>query len=404
MQERRTYIPQGWTKFYEFSQSDLQSACETVSLLVKAGESLKTTPGNIGLDWVTLIGVLEQAVYGSRVDNEFDSRLVREYLSMFFKLETLESGRRKTTAVEIPPFDIPSSTNMSDFRVRVEQLPDLDNPASFGMAPNADRSLQRINSTKAIAMLKQLATVSSSSDAASGGAGTVDVKLWKAQLAPLFTIWENVTKGQLSKLKGIDIRAVTPDDPPIVAFILMDTLEASRLVDYISNILTTLQKVVAGTALSTPDLQAQAKCLLRSEVPAAWATSWPAAPEDPTIFLQGLAKRIVALKGDWLKRVQSRNIVDQPVVLSDFLRPEVFLNALRQQTARKLQVSIDSLHLVATFEPHLLSDPSTSPLPVAIQDLILEGCAFDESKRILVEGHRNSPLVSVLPPDRKSVV
>ena len=72
MQERRTYIPQGWTKFYEFSQSDLQSACETVSLLVKAGESMKN-PGS-RIDWVTLIGVLEQAVYGSRVDNEFDSR------------------------------------------------------------------------------------------------------------------------------------------------------------------------------------------------------------------------------------------------------------------------------------------------------------------------------------------
>merc|ERR1719263_2268754 len=107
---------------------------------------------------------------------------------------------------------------------------------------------------------------------------------------------------------------------------------------------------------------------------------------------------MVALKGDWIQRVESNRILDKPVALSDFLRPDVFLNALRQQTARKLQVSIDSLHLAASFEPQLLSDPSTSPLPVTVQDLILEGCSFDPAKKLLVESARNSSLISVLPP------
>ena len=383
MQERRTYIPQGWTKFYEFSQSDLQSACETVSLLVKAGES---TPGG-GIDWVTLVGVLEQAVYGSRVDNDFDSRLVREYLAMFFKSETLEAGRRK--GVEIPAFDLPSSTNMLDFKARVDQLADIDNPASFGMAPNADRSLQRINSTKAIGSLRQLAQndMFESSQA--------DIKLWKTQLAPLFTIWENVTRGQLSKLRGVEVRQVNVEDSPTMAFVLMDAAEASRLGELVGNALSLLQRVVNGSALSTPDLQVQAKALSRGEVPDAWA--WSSAPEEPSLYLQGLARRIVALKGDWVRRVQARDVTGQPVTLSDFLRPDVFLNALRQETARRLAVSIDNLHLVSTFEPHLLRS-DLAPLPITVQELILEGCAFDESKRILVEGQRNSPLVSVLPP------
>ena len=34
MQERRTYIPQGWTKFYEFSAGDLAVCCETVSMVM----------------------------------------------------------------------------------------------------------------------------------------------------------------------------------------------------------------------------------------------------------------------------------------------------------------------------------------------------------------------------------
>lgn len=393
MQERRTYIPQGWTKFYEFSQSDLSSACETVSLLVKPG----TGAGGATIDWATLIGVLEQAVYGSRVDNAYDSRLVREYLSLCFRSNVLEGPRRKDGTVDIPPFDIPASTSMTDFRSRVDTLPDLDNPQSFGMAPNADRSLQRINSTRAIGLLRQLAAAGSA-DGGEGGSSGVDVKAWKEQLGPIWKLWENLSKAQLARLQNVEIRKVTPDDPPVVAFILMDASEATRIQGVVDSALSSLQKVVNGTGMSTPDIQAAAKLLMLGEVPPQWEAGWPSAPENPTEFLKGLSQRIQALKGDWLKRVSGRNLFDKPVVLSDFLRPDVFLNALRQQTARRLQLSIDSLHLVSTFEPQLMADANSAPLPVTIQDLILEGCSFDDSRRILVEGSRNSPLTSVIPP------
>lgn len=391
MQERRAYIPQGWTKFYEFSQSDLQSACETVSLLVK----LAAASGG-GMDWATLIGVLEFAVYGSRVDNDFDSRLVKEYLNLFFRADILDGPRRKSgSSIEIPPFDIPPTTNMSDFRARVEQLPDLDNPASFGMAPNSDRALQRINSARVISTLRQLASVSG---AAEGGASAANTKAWKEQLGPLWKLWENVSKAQLSKIKHVEVRPVNVDDSPVVAFILMDAAEAARLGEKVSNSLTNIQKVANGSGLSTPEIVAEASSMIRGETPPKWQSTWPSAPDSPPIFLQGLAKRIMSLKGDWVKRITSPDVFREPVQLSDFLRPDVFLNALRQQTARRLKVPIDSLHLVCSFEPQLLSDPSTSPLPVTVQDLILEGCAFDMSKRILIESTRTSPLTSVLPP------
>jgi dynein heavy chain 2 len=393
MQERRTYIPQGWTKFYEFSQGDLQSACETVSMLVKLAERGSFSGG---LDWATLIGVLELAVYGSRVDNEYDSRLVREYLSIFFRSEVLEVPRRKVGSVEIPPFDIPASTSMSDYRAKVEALADLDNPQSFGMAPNADRSLQRINSTRVIGVLRHLATAAGAMEAAGSGGGTI--KAWREQLTPLWNLWDNLSKAQLSKLKVTEVRAVNSDDSPVVAFILMDAAEAARLVDKVAKSLSDIQKVVNGTLMSTPDIQSDAKCLVRAEAPPSWTATWKSAPEDPPVYLQGLAKRLVALKADWVSRVSSGRIFDRPANLSDFLRPEVFLNALRQQTARRLKVSIDSLHLVSSFEPQLLNDPGACPLPVVVEGLILEGCAFDESRRILTEGSRNSPLVSMLPP------
>ncbi|CAD7952833.1 unnamed protein product, partial [Amoebophrya sp. A25] len=159
VQERRTYIPQGWTKFYEFASNDLASACETVSLLLKK---------RADVDWQTLHGVLEKAVYGSRVDNEFDLRLVREYLAVVFRNDSLNSagglgGMGMTAggaALEIPPFPVPRSTNLADYKLCIEKMSDIDNPASFGMPANVDRSLQRLNSAQVISNLRQLKSVS----------------------------------------------------------------------------------------------------------------------------------------------------------------------------------------------------------------------------------------------------
>jgi dynein heavy chain 2 len=394
MQERRTYIPQGWSKFYEFSSSDLQSACETVSMLLQVG-SANAGSGAAAIDWVALTGVMELAIYGSRVDNDFDARLVREYLNVFFRTEVLEGpGRKGPGGVDIPPFEIPATTRLSEFRTRVEKLPDLDNPASFGMAANADRSLQRINSSRVIAALRQLM---SAAGAEQGGSKSVNIKAASNQLSPLWKFWDDVTKSKLSKLRAVAVRAVTPEDPPIVAFVLMDAMEAARLADVVSNSLANIQSVCNGSALSTPEVQNEALYLIRAEVPPSWMQGWPSAPEDPSQYLKGLEKRLVALKTEWLKRVATPAPLKEPVKLSDFLRPDVFLNALRQQTARKLGESVDGLHLIASFQPSLMSDPSICPLPVTMQELFLEGCAFDDSKGVLVEGTRNSPLVCELP-------
>lgn len=229
------------------------------------------------------------------------------------------------------------------------------------------------------------------------GGGGVEIKAWKEQLSPLWKVWDNLTKSQLSKLKSVEVRGVNANDPPVVAFLLMDAAEAAQLENLVSISLSNIQKVVNGTGMSTPDIQHEARTLIRQEVPPKWAHGWPSGPEEPTVFLQGLAKRIVALKSDWLQRVGSSKVFEKPAQLSDFLRPNVFLNALRQQTARKLAISIDSLHLVSTFEPGLLSDPASSPIPVSIQGLILEGSSFDEPKKLLVESTRTSPLTSILP-------
>jgi len=77
LQERRTYIPQGWVKYYEFSYGDLKAGEMILSSLVN--EQKSQSP-----QWQKIYGILENAIYGGRVDNEFDMRVLRTYMQTIF--------------------------------------------------------------------------------------------------------------------------------------------------------------------------------------------------------------------------------------------------------------------------------------------------------------------------------
>ena len=88
VQERRCYIPQGWSKFYEFTQADLRVAQSIVDrLMAKAGKP----------QWDFMCGLMESAVYGGRVDNNFDCRVLASYLKQYFN-DTVISGQVSSTA------------------------------------------------------------------------------------------------------------------------------------------------------------------------------------------------------------------------------------------------------------------------------------------------------------------
>lgn len=78
MSERRNFIPQGWTKFYEFSFSDLRAGAEVIDRLFK-----RTGKGN-PIPWNFVHGLMENAIYGGRVDNIFDQRVLKSFLMQYF--------------------------------------------------------------------------------------------------------------------------------------------------------------------------------------------------------------------------------------------------------------------------------------------------------------------------------
>ncbi|KAH8074196.1 dynein light chain binding protein [Aureococcus anophagefferens] len=176
LQERRTYIPQGWTKSYEFSVGDLRA------------------------------GAFD-AIYGGRVDNPYDARVLKAYLRKIFNQDVFD-GRGDL----MRGLSIPRPCAFDDALAAVAALPDGDAPALFGLPDNIERSVQRTQSAHAADQLR-----------ARGGA--------KATEAPAGAV------------------------DPIAGFVAMERAIAAAITAEVAAT-PTLRKVVYGTALLTPHIQA----------------------------------------------------------------------------------------------------------------------------------------------------
>ena len=131
-------------------------------------------------------------------------------------------------------------------------------------------------------------------------------------------------------------------------------------------------RVLKGTALLTPDLRNAARALLHHETPPAWLKMWDG-PEDPLVWLRFLVSKSLALSS-WMERAKHQKLLQKPLDLADLFRADVFLNALRQQTAQQTQQSIDSLKFVCAWQPGALD---SAALSCRLTGLYLQGCLFD---------------------------
>ncbi|XP_024132434.1 cytoplasmic dynein 2 heavy chain 1 [Oryzias melastigma] len=375
-QERRNYIPQGWTKFYEFSLSDLRAGFDIIDRLFEAGKTVQ---------WEFVHGLLESAIYGGRIDNPSDLRILRSYLKQFFSARFLSSaGQRNSRGdgnVFPPQIILPSSCSILDYRRVIENLPEDDRPAFFGLPANIERSSQRIISSQVISQLRIVSRF-----VATGS--KFDRELWSNSLSPILNLWKKLNQGSTLIHQKVDPPA-EGQRSPILSFIVLEQFNAIRLIQNIHQSLAALSKVIRGTQLLTPDVQKLATALLNQECPITWQNKWEG-PEEPMQYLRAVVTRALAMQS-WVERAGRQALLSNILDLSELFHPDTFLNALRQETARSLGCSMDSLVFASSWRSPL----AQAKLQIQVGGLQLEGCRFDGVH--LSENQHHSPSVSAVP-------
>ncbi|KFM70535.1 Cytoplasmic dynein 2 heavy chain 1, partial [Stegodyphus mimosarum] len=375
IQERRTYIPQGWTKFYEFSSADLRVAADIIDRVCLNSDR--------STQWEYIHGLFETAVYGGRIDDAFDLRVLSSYLKEFFDNKVMTAGSRKLLGGII---SVPASVDYKEHMHAVRTLPDTDNPEFFGLPENIERSAQCTSSRRMIDQLKRLLRQTEIAD-------KFDVHRWNVELSPILVLWKKLNQGS----QIIHLQLTPPqfdkemeEEPPVLSFIRLEYYSGVRLVQNVHSSLASISKVIRGAILLTDDIHTLATSLLKHETPNAWQNRWEG-PEDPLAYLRGAMRRALAIQ-TWLPKAETGQLLDENIDLSHLFHPDTFLNALRQQTARNCKVSMDNLKFVCSWKGKI---PNAN-LSITITGIYLEGCLFDEHQ--LSDCHHDSPVVSLVPP------
>lgn len=104
------------------------------------------------------------------------------------------------------------------------------------------------------------------------------------------------------------------------------------ILEKVNENITAIIGVLKGTTMLTPVIQNIATELLRGALPQNWEKMWDG-PMNPSTWLRSLTKKGTSLI-EWVNRVKQGALLRSPVVLSDLIHPETFLNAFRQRSAR----------------------------------------------------------------------
>jgi dynein heavy chain 1, cytosolic len=157
VQERLRYVPLGWSKVYDFNDSDMSSACGTIDTWLNAVAKGRANVDPASIPWDALRTLIKQSVYGGRVDSDFDQRILDAFVDKLF------TPAAYNVDFDLVPtiggdhaLDAPDGTKLEHFLSWVQRLPEREPPSWLSLPPTAERVIAVAQGTQDTSVLSPL--------------------------------------------------------------------------------------------------------------------------------------------------------------------------------------------------------------------------------------------------------
>jgi len=382
--ERRKYGKIGWNVQYDFSISDFTISRRLMSLyLNKAYEN-----GDEQIPWNSLKFLVGDAMYGGRVSDDFDRRVLQTYMNEYFGDFVFDTFQEfcfsnttfKYTIPKVEDDGTPGGT-VKKYRSSLEKLPLNNSPSVFGLHPNAEISYftQRINR-----MWRDLIELQPRSSSSGDGAASSE------------DITDNVAQEILKILPEVYdipmIRKGIAEVNPISTVLFQELDGFNKLLDYMIVSLHEVRQALKGEIGMSETLEQISSGLFNGFLPSQWARLAPKTEKPLGPWMKHLARRIEQYNA-WIAEGQPKVIW-----LSGLNIPESYNAALVQMTCRAKNWPLDKSTLYTSVS--IFKD--ASEVETAMQfgtyacGLYLEGAGWDHSRQCLKPQDPKS-LVTELP-------
>lgn len=139
--ERLRFRPVGWTKGYDFMESDLTLALLTAKDWVRKWSNSRSHISPESIPWNALLP-LTFSIYGDKVDNDFDYRIMKSLMGSYLRAEMFDCSQLLSfSGSGVDSVPVPKGTTIQDFIDWSRQLP-ADDTSLLGFYTDFDEHLK----------------------------------------------------------------------------------------------------------------------------------------------------------------------------------------------------------------------------------------------------------------------
>jgi dynein heavy chain 1, cytosolic len=407
--ERLRYAPFGWTKTFEFNNTDRRSALDTIDYWVESVAQGRAHVDPDQIPWPAIRRLLGQTIYGGRIDNGFDQRLLDSFLDQIFSAASfnadfalVDTPRAGNSSLLIRA---PEGLKRADYMSWVESLPSTDSPSWLGLPDNAELLLLQIKSSSTLQKLLKMQTLdeSEAADISSGSenasAGDIDGRPpWMKSLEVSCAKWLDLLP---QGLKPLD-KTAGMETNPLFRFFAREYSTGITLLSRVIRDIASLRGVCRGEVKQTNYNRALINSLTRGMIPAAWSKEY-SVMESTSLneWLLDLSRRIAQLDSVRPVFSPSASASDRPIRiwLGGLFKPEAFITATRQRAARAKTWSLESLVLdlliLDTDEKEKAACIADAGTSFIVDGLRLQSASWKDNRLAL-----SADMATALPPAR----
>ncbi|KNC52645.1 cytoplasmic dynein [Thecamonas trahens ATCC 50062] len=402
LQERLGYTPLGWAQSYEFNDADIRCAFASVDYWVGSVAKSKDNVDPEKIPWLALRTLFSVSIYGGRIDNEFDSRLLDSFLENLFTPASFnldfvlvpaedsgssedDEGDASGSGSDAAALTIPEARCKADFEAWVRALPDSQTPAWLGLPVNAESVLLRNKAKVAVSKILKLQSMqedesvggeaeAAAAAAASGDGSGVALPAWMRSLHTSLQQWsEHLPAGLTSMTSSAENVA-----NPLFRCIERENERARSLLGVIRKDVADLDAVCRGEMKQTNHIRELLVYLSKGMIPKSWRAYSVPDSLSVNVFVKDLALRLQQLED---LAGQASTFGRDGIILGRLFSPEAFLTASRQAAAQAKEWPLEELEL-AVYVGEESGDDLQS---FAILDLNVEGAEWREGALHLSE-------------------
>ncbi|GAA5943977.1 hypothetical protein JCM3775_004729 [Rhodotorula graminis] len=345
VQERLRYVPLGWSKAFEFNDSDQEAALNTIDSWVASAARGRANVDPASIPWAAIRSLVRETVYGGKVDTEFDQSLLDSFVESLFSPRAYD-----VDFALVPERDgdaglvAPDATQLDQFLEWATQLPEQEPPSYLALPPTAERVIALAQGSALLARLVKMRSLDDDDetvavDLKQGGSSAQPA--WMRALRQSCTEWLEV----LPKTSARIASSAAAAQDPLARFFEREASLASSLLPSIRSDLADLVKVCDGELKQTNDLRALLLDLAKGTVPSSWRR-YRCRDLPVAVWIVDLAKRLSQLATVGA----APSLAQVPVALGLLFHPHGFITASRQAVAHSTQASLEELHLEVALE------------------------------------------------------